>query len=95
MPKEEPVVIPQDDANKILAAGADLLRRAPGLVDDNPQYAIGALSVALGTAAAMALVPYADLIDMVSRHYEQELLREVGDSLEPSEKLLPKSLDPQ
>ncbi len=89
MPKDD--AIPPEDAQLILSAAAELMFRAPPLVKDNPQYAIGALSVALGTAAAMALVPYPDLIDMLSRHYEQELLRQVNEELGTAETLLPKS----
>ena len=62
------------------------------LVEGNVHYAIGALSIALGTAAAMAGMSYDELIKMLSQHYEQQLLKEIGDSLKETtaEILLPK-----
>lgn len=77
----KPVVIPPEDAAMIIAAGAELMMQAPTLVKGRVEYMMGALSLALGTAAAMAKVPYQDLIDMISAHYERQLLVEVGEEL--------------
>ncbi len=82
-----------EDAEKIRSAASHLALLAPTLVGDSVQYAIGALSLALGTAAAIAKVPYTDLISMLSKHFEAQLLAELELELKATTKevLSPKS----
>jgi hypothetical protein len=87
---DKPVVLPPEDVVVIQTAAAQLMRMAIDMVNGNPQYAVGALSIALGTAAAMSKAPYKGLIDMLSNHYEAQLLAEVAQELKVNEKLLDK-----
>lgn len=88
--KPKPVAIPQEAVVVIQTAAAQLMRMAIDMVEGNGQYAVGALSMALGTAAAMCKAPYSELIDMLSKHYEAQLLAEVAQELKINEKLLEK-----
>lgn len=71
-------------------AGLDMMREAaqklvmsaPGLVDDDPHLAMAALALAAATVAALVKMPYADLVKMITDHYEavmvDEAKRELG-----------------
>ena len=88
---DDPVILPEADKIIVTEASAQLMRLALNFVNENPLYAIGALSIALGTTAAMAKVPYDLLISTISQHYENQLFVEVDEELkEDNEKLLPK-----
>ena len=74
--------ISSEDVAKITAAAATLIDAAFVLVDNNPHFTIGALSLALGTAGAAAKLPFDQLVDLLSKHYEGYLLGEVAEEME-------------
>lgn len=69
--------IPPEDVPAIQAAAMEVMMKAMAMVSGRTDYAIGALSMALGTSAAMLKVPYAALVAMLSAHYENQLLDEI------------------
>lgn len=70
-------LLPPEDMELIRTAARDLAMMAPDLVRKNPYYALGALSLAHAHVAAICKVSYADMVQVLSQHYEHALLEEV------------------
>ena len=84
-------ILSEEDSEKIYKAACSLIMEASRLLDRNPVFAVGALSLALTTAAGFCNMPYQSLIDLVSQHYENYLLNQLNNELkEKGETLLPK-----
>jgi hypothetical protein len=58
-------------------AARELAMQAPGLVRQNPYFALGALSLAVANIAVICKVKYTDLLTVLQAHYEHALLEEV------------------
>ena len=74
----------QEDLDLIRFAARDLAMMSPGLVQDNPYYALAALSLAAAQVAVLCQVSYADLVMILSQHYECVLLDQVEEELKAS-----------
>lgn len=76
-PKVADAELPIKVAQKVREAAEALMLRAPELTDNSPILAIGALLLAAGSAAALAKVPYEEMVALISGYYEAILLTEV------------------
>ncbi len=77
MPEDPKIEIPADAVPVIQDAAMQVMMKSLELLNGRHVYAVGALSLALGSMAAMLKVPYPELIAMLSQHYENELLDEI------------------
>lgn len=82
MPTDPRFEIPPADIPVIQDAALQVMMRAMELLSGRSTYAVGALSLALGSTAAMLKIPYAQLISMLSQHYENQLLDEIATATE-------------
>lgn len=74
----------EEDNQLIVAAARRLMLDAVAMVNDKALLAVGALSMALGTAAAIARIPFGDLVTILGRQYENQLLEDVKNELKES-----------
>lgn len=76
-----PYEIPPHVAELIRVAAGDLLRLAPSMCDGSANNAVAALCLAASNAAALANLPYAEFIELVSAYYEASLLSQAEEEL--------------
>lgn len=82
MPTEKPIpVLSDEDAEMVYRAGAKLTTLAADLVKGNVAFGVGALSLALTLTAGVANLEFKELLDLVTRHYENVLLNKFNDEL--------------
>ncbi len=76
--KTLPTLSPED-MEMIRVAANELAMKAAELTRQNPYFAMGALSLATATVGAIIKIEYAQLVKLISDHYEHALLQEVAD----------------
>jgi hypothetical protein len=73
------VILPEEDREAIIKTADDIMELTLPLAMQNPAYALGAASLALGSMGALLDVPLEDLIKLVSQHYTNQVLRDAAE----------------